>query len=36
VDRRLRSQHLLRGFIRLPPLHRLGDYNISSRISHTA
>ena len=36
VDRRLRSQHLLRGFIRLPPKHRLGDYNISSGISHTA
>jgi len=35
VDRRLRNQHLLRGFIRLPPKHRLGDYNISSGISHT-
>lgn len=34
VARRSRNQHLLRGFIRLPSI--LGDYNISSRISHTA
>jgi hypothetical protein len=34
VDRRLRSQHLLKGLIRLPPKHRFDDYNISSRISH--
>ena len=36
VARRLRSQGLLKGFIRLPPRHQLGDYNIASRISHTA
>lgn len=36
VARRLRNKGLLRGFIRIPPRHQLGDYNISSRISHTA
>jgi CHAP domain len=35
VERRLRSQHLLKGFVRLPPKHQLGDYNISSKISQT-
>jgi len=34
VERRLRSDGLLRGFIRLPL--QLGDYNVSSRISHMA
>jgi hypothetical protein len=36
VERRWRAQGLLKGFVRLPPTERLGDYNISSRISHTA
>lgn len=36
VERRLRSQASLRGFVRLPPRYRLGDFNISSSISHTA
>ncbi|MDB4914763.1 MAG: peptidoglycan binding domain protein [Gemmatimonadetes bacterium] len=36
VARRMRAQVLLRGIVRLPPRDRLGDYNISSRIAHTA
>ena len=36
VEKRWRAQSLLKGFIRLPPKERLGDYNISSRIPHTA
>jgi hypothetical protein len=36
VERRLRNQALIKGFVRLPPKHQLGDYNISTKISHTA
>ena len=36
VEKRIRHLHQLKGFVRLPPRHRLGDYNISSRIAHTA
>jgi hypothetical protein len=36
VERRLRAQSLLKGFVRLPPRYRLGDYNVSSGISNTA
>jgi len=35
VERRLRSQHALKGFVRLPPKDRPGDYNVSSRTSRT-
>ncbi|MGA9392923.1 MAG: CHAP domain-containing protein [Candidatus Sulfotelmatobacter sp.] len=35
VAKRWRAQAVLKGFIRLPPRDRLGDYNISSRVSHT-
>ena len=35
VERRWRARGLLKGFVRLPPKDRLGDYNISSGISHT-
>jgi len=36
VEKRWRASGLLKGLIRLPPKNRLGDYNISSRVSHTA
>jgi hypothetical protein len=36
VEKRLRPQHALIGFVRLPPKDRLGDYNVSSRTSRTA
>jgi hypothetical protein len=36
VQRRMRVEHLMKGFIRLPPKYRLGDYNISSGVSHMA
>jgi hypothetical protein len=36
VEKRLRSQASLKGFVRLPPRYRLGDFNISSSIPHTA
>lgn len=36
VARRWRPQSALKGFVRLPPKHRLGDYNISPAVSHTA
>lgn len=35
VEKRVRSQHALRGFVRLPPKNRLGDYNVPSRTSRT-
>jgi hypothetical protein len=36
VERRLRSRGTVKGFVRLPPKNRLGDYEISSRVSRTA
>jgi hypothetical protein len=36
VEKRWRPQSLLKGFVRLPPRDRLGDYNISSTVSRTA
>jgi hypothetical protein len=36
VAKRLRYLHQLRGFVRLPPKHRLGDYNISPEVSRMA
>jgi len=36
VERRLRAQSLLKGFVRVPPKSRLGDYNVPSGISNTA
>jgi hypothetical protein len=35
VARRWRAQHLLKGFVRLPPKYRMGDYNISPAVSRT-
>jgi hypothetical protein len=34
VEKRLRAQSLLKGFVRLPPKDRVGDFIISSNISH--
>ncbi len=36
VEQRLRAQSTLKGFVRLPPKHPLGDYSISPTIQHTA
>jgi hypothetical protein len=36
VEKRVRHLHQLQGFVRLPPKHRLGDFNISPGISHLA
>jgi hypothetical protein len=36
VEKRSRSQGLLRGIVRLPPRYKPGDYDISSRVSRTA
>ena len=36
VERRLRVQNILKGFVRLPPKYRLGDYNVSPGISNMA